>query len=110
MECANFALETERLDTFFHSVMDSNPELKELWQLIQLLLTLSHGQAAVERGFSINSDLLAPNLKTESLVAQRLVYDTIALSEIPVADFELTKELMQSCSHAYLRYSAHLQE
>ena len=112
MECENFSVDSERLDSFFHSVvgLPLKPELKELWEVIQHLLTLSHGQAAVERGFSINSDLLAPNLKTESVVAQRMVYDTVALSGLPVADFEITPGLLRSCNYAYSRYTTHLSE
>ena len=100
------------MDTFFHSVIGlaENQDLKELWALMQLLLTVCHGQASVERGFSINSKILVPNLKTQSLVAQRGIYDTVILSEIPVAKFEITPGLMQSCSYAYGRYSAFLQD
>ena len=38
---------------------------------------LSHGQATVERGFSINSELVVENLK-ESVVSQRIVFDVSA--------------------------------
>ena len=37
-----------------------------------------------------------------------MIFDTIALSVIPVADFEVTPGVLQSCSHAYGRYNAHL--
>ena len=39
---------------------------------------MSHGQAAVERGFSVNKDVLAPNLKAVSLTALCLIHDTIS--------------------------------
>jgi rubrerythrin len=38
-------------------------------------------------------------------VAQRVIYDTIALSGHPVANFEITQGLLQSCSHAHARYT-----
>ena len=109
VECEKCVVDTDRLNTFFHSVIGlaERPNLKELWELIQLLLTLSHGQAAVERGFSVNSDILAPNLKTQSLVAQRMIFDTVALSGFPVASFESTQGLPQSCNHAYRRNNAY---
>ena len=34
---------------------------------LQLLLTLSHSQAAVERGFSVNKEVLAPNMQESDL-------------------------------------------
>lgn len=49
-----------------------------LWDLIKHLLTLSHGQGAVEQGYSINKDMLVVNLKERSLVALCMVQDAIA--------------------------------
>ena len=79
---------------FFFSVDDliKTTALKGLWEVIQLLLTLSHGQAAVERGFSVNSSLVQPNLKSHSLVAQRMIYDTVIRTEQPIANFQVTQE------------------
>ena len=42
-------------------------EYQDLWLTMQLLLTLSHGQATVERGFSVNKEVLTPNLQEVSL-------------------------------------------
>ena len=36
---------------------------------------MSHGQASVESGFSVNQSMLVENLQEESLIAQRQVYD-----------------------------------
>ena len=84
--------------------------LKDLWEMIQLLLTLSHGQAAVRRGFSVNNSLLQPNLKSHSLIARRMIYDTVILTEQPIAKFQVTPELLSSCSLAYRRYNDCLQQ
>ena len=34
---------------------------------------MSHGQALVERGFSINSNLVVENMHEDNLIAQRIV-------------------------------------
>ena len=36
-------------------------------------MILSHGNANVERGFSVNSEYLVENMKNETLIAQRLI-------------------------------------
>lgn len=36
------------------------------------VFTLSHGQNQVKHGFSINDDLLAENLKAESIIAHHI--------------------------------------
>ena len=38
---------------------------------------MSHGNASVESGFSVNEDLLVENLLESSLVSKRLVYDAV---------------------------------
>ena len=48
-----------------------------MWCVFKLLLCLSHGQASVERGFSVHSDLLVENMHEDSLIAQRIVQDHV---------------------------------
>jgi len=43
----------------------------------KLILILSHGNATVERGFSVNTECLIENQHEKSLIAQRRIYDTI---------------------------------
>jgi hypothetical protein len=45
--------------------------------VIRLILTLSHGNATVESGFSINKAVLVENMLEELVIAQRVVYDAI---------------------------------
>jgi len=63
--------------TFFYTTLGDNADFTELFSVICLILVLSHGNASVEGGFSINSDKLVENMHEESLVAQLLVYDTM---------------------------------
>ena len=70
-----------RLDTFL-SVFLSSPSYSHLFMVVKMLLILSHGQAQVERGFSVNSQLLVDNLHDESLIAQRIVSDHMTCDQI----------------------------
>ena len=38
-------------------------------------LILSHGQASVERGFSVNGQMLQDNMREKCIVSQRLILD-----------------------------------
>ena len=78
--------------------------------MIQLLLKLSHGQAAEERGFSVNSSLLQPNFKSHSLVAQKIIYDSVIITKQHIAKFQVTRELLRWCSLAYRPYTDYLQQ
>lgn len=50
----DFDSDTERLDDFYRVNMAGKKEYGKAMELMQLILCLSHGQATVERGFSIN--------------------------------------------------------
>ena len=52
-EFLNFKISKSRLDEFYWNYM-KNVKYTKLWEVFQIIFTLSHGQTAVERGFSIN--------------------------------------------------------
>ena len=107
---AGFKSGEDQLDTFFFEALNQQKTYKGLWCIIQLLLTLSHGQAAAERGFSVNKDILAPNLKAFSLTALHLIHESLSGGQIEIADCIITDELLTSCSHASNRYKMYLME
>ena len=60
---------------FFHEQMSTCH--KKAWPVVKMVLVLSHGQATVERGFSINKEEIVENQHVESLVAQSIIKDHI---------------------------------
>ena len=109
--CAAFSTfdpDAERLDTFL-SVHLQGVQFEKLWAVVKKILILSHGQATVERGFSINSQLLVEHLKEESVVAQRIVYDSISTSG-GVCSVPITKSMLSYAQAARQKYMAHLDD
>jgi len=45
----------------------------KLWNVVTMLLVLSHGQAAVERDSSINKQAEEVHLQAETFVAKRII-------------------------------------
>ena len=66
---ASFDWNKEPLNVFYHKAIGSKEEFKEIWSVFQIIFILSHGNACVESGFSVNTDLLMENLKEEYLIA-----------------------------------------
>ena len=90
----NFSENDSRLDDLYYDVIGQDKSYKDLWFVIKSVLIFSHGQASVESGFSINSSIMVENLH-ESLVAQRLVYDSVnSLGGIKKVDTILIKKEM----------------
>jgi len=57
-----------RLDTFYCELLGRHQDFQELLHVMKLILVLSHGNAAVESGFSINEEMLVENAYEDSLV------------------------------------------
>ena len=93
----------QRLDTFYYGILGNDSESAELWSVVRKTLVLSHGNANVESGFSVNGDILIENLHEDSLIAQRVVYDGI-IDAGGVLSVNVTKEMMQSVRAARSRY------
>lgn len=46
-----------RVETFFYEHVNGKTDYSKLWQVMRTILLLSHGQATVERGFSVNKQV-----------------------------------------------------
>ncbi len=80
-----------------------------LWQVVAQLLMLSHGQASVERGFSVNKQMERANMCHETFVAERVVNEHVT-SAGGVLGVTITKELLTSCRASRTRYANHCDE
>ena len=78
---------------FFAVHLSGEDQYKDLWLICKLVFILSHGQSNIERGFSVNKEVLDDNMTEKSIVSQRLVYDTLASSNVKVHEFEVSQEL-----------------
>ena len=77
-EFQKFDKTTNRIDCLYYSIMSDKIDYRKLWSVLKKLLLLSHGQASVERGFSINKDVSDTNIKGTNLVARRVVKDHLS--------------------------------
>jgi hypothetical protein len=78
----------------------------ELWcEVVGHLLILSHGQASVERGFSVNKSLATTNLGAERSIARRVIRDHLD-SVGGVLQVQLDAALLDSVNNARQNYLA----
>ena len=82
---------------------------KFLWKVCIFAFTLSHGQSQIERGFSINKEIVIENLETTSLCAQRLICDHIASSKHEIHEIDITNTMVTACKSAHLKYTTALE-
>lgn len=97
------AYEDERLDLFWSEIFDRTSAERKL---IDRILILQHGQASIERGFSVNSEAMEVNQLEESLVARRITYD--AIKDIDLRQYVISKEMTKYCRNSSRRYKERL--
>merc|ERR1711874_824651 len=100
---ANYNVLTDRLDAFLFSIIGRKDEYSKLWEFIKIILTSSLGQAAIERGFSVNKNLSSTNMLQKTIVAQRIVCDGV--SKILGPNDGLEKFQIENALLAFVRNS-----
>ena len=85
-----------RLDELFFSCLGIK-NYKDLSYVVKIILTLSHGQASVERGFSINKSLVKVNMKEETIVAKKINRDYMLPNSLKPYTVEISNKLILSC-------------
>ena len=101
---------SDAVNVFLSNFVHKIPKYKVFWKVGCSIFVLSHGQSAVERGFSINKELLVENLQEKSLVSQRMVYDHTNSNKINIHEYKLPSDLLKSCKLSNRRYNAALEE
>jgi len=104
----NFDAVKSRVDILMHETMAGKEMYSKLWNVVRMLLVLSHGQAAVERGFSINKQAEEVHLQAETLVAKKITCDHVryvgGIDQVDVA----CRELLLAASSAREKYNCTL--
>ena len=103
-----FDMNKDRLDHFFQ--MFINDQYKDMLKAIKMVFIIPNGQAQVERGFSINKEMVIENLHAQSLCALRLVYDSIKATKKEVDEIEISKKMLISCKSAHSKYKFALEK
>lgn len=96
------------MDVFLHQAFQSKC-YSELWEFCKKFLLLLHGQATVERGFSINKEVETCNMQEATMVTQRLICEYVTVCG-GVLKVPITKELLSSVASARSRYRMYLDE
>ena len=70
-------------------------------KVLKIVLTLSHGQAEVECGFSLNKEVIVENLLEGNLVAKRLLCKFVNRKK--VSGIVVSKKMLMSCKAMELK-------
>lgn len=96
----------QNLDTFYSKIFAGDEKQVPLWKVIKMVLILSHGNAAVESGFSVNKELIVENMEEETIVAQRIVFDAIRVAGMDVTKVDISKKMIGCVRQSHSAYQS----
>lgn len=104
-----FLLKEHRLVEFFFKELVI-AKYKELSYLVRIILTLSHGQAAVERGFNHSNYVLQPNMTPNTIISKQLIKDHMLARGLEPRTIEITIPMIKFFRAARELHDIHLKE
>ena len=105
-----FDYRKESVDLFLGQFPHRNEQYNFMWKVMAFVFTLPHGQSQIERGFNINKEIMIENMSTESVKAQRMIFDTMKAKKMSPDCLEITNEMRRSCLTASSKRKAALEE
>ena len=109
MEFEKFKEESDQLDNFFFQKV-SIQNYKTLSFAVRLVLTLSHGQASVERQFSVNNQVLDNNMQVMSIVVWKHLVSHMKVNQLTPHSIDISKYLLLFVKRASTIYRIYLEE
>ena len=106
-EAKKFDMKEDRVDIFYSRSL--GPENIDLEKVERIILIISHGNARVESGFSVNGDILLPNMMEETIIAQRITYEAIHKVGGPTK-VDITEEMIKMVKNSYRMYNTERKE
>ena len=98
-EFANFDIFANRLGDFIMPLL-STKKLDVLSKVYILIFCLSHGQSAVERGFSANKEYIKENQSENGLVSLRIIHNHLASKKVTASSITITADMIKSVRSA----------
>ena len=108
-EMLHFDHRNQRVDSVLFTFLANKPTFNDLWKVVSMCLLLSHGQASIERGFSINRQMEEDNLEGHSIVNMRAVYDFIKFVG-GIQNITIDKAMLLASASGRQRYHTFLDE
>ena len=78
--------------------------------ILKIILIMSHGQASVERGFSLNDSMKQTNIAPETIISKRLIKDYILANKITLDKVDITRDMIKAFTKSYMLYVQHLEK
>ena len=100
----------QRLDTFYFSELHVGDKYPHMSFVLRLILTISHGQSAVERNSSLKNNLEQDNQSDVTIVARRICKDYLVANNVKPSDIVIDKNMILAVKSARMKYAQYLEQ
>ena len=76
---------------------------------MKIVLTLSHAQTSVERGFSHDNTVVQTNMSAESVISKRLINDHMLFHKLKPYTIEITDPMIRALNSSHPKYQLQLE-
>ena len=94
-EFANFDIFADRFDDFIIPILSAK-KLDILSKVYILIFCLSHGQSAVERGFSANKEYIKENQSENCFVSLRIIHNHLRSKKVTASSITIITDMNKS--------------
>ena len=106
----NFVDENHSLDCFYFDTLDIPSKYKGLTRVLEAVFVLHNGQASVERGFSLNKELISTNMGEMTMRSRRMIKDHLYANSLKPSTVELSSALLKFVKSSRAQYLAYLEQ
>ena len=105
----SFIKNKDRLDDLYFSQLHID-NYEELASILKIFLTISHRQASVERGFSLNKAILKDNIEQTFVIFSRLIKNRLIMRNVKPHTIEISNQLILDVKLSRMKYESYLEE
>ena len=106
---SSFDEEITRLDHFYIKIVMVG-RYEVLSFILKIIFTVSHEQASMECGFSLNDCVNQTNIAPETIISKRLIKDYILANKITVDIVDITRDMIKAYTKLHMLYNQHVEE
>ena len=106
---SSFDGETTRLDHFYFKIILVG-RYEVLSFILKIVFTMSHGQASVKCGFSLNDSVNQTNIAPETIISKRLIKDYILANKINVDKVDIIRDKIKAYTKSHMLFVQYLEE
>ncbi|CAG2059146.1 unnamed protein product, partial [Timema podura] len=104
----DYSCEQERIDHPWRRVFQER-ELDNISKVMKLVSILSHGNTNIERGFAVNTECIFQNMREQTLISRRCVYDAVTTIG-GIDNLNISKSLIHAARNAHLQFKLYENE